>query len=447
MGTKKELHQMSQKELDRIDVLSRLNNKQLRQREAAQMLGITVRQMRRVQERYRLEGTAGLMHRRRGKLSNNRLKQAVKEEVLNLMRSRYIDFGPTFACEKLQEVHQISISVESLRQLMIGAKLWKGRSRKRMTVHQMRTRRACFGELIQMDGSLHDWFEGRGAKCCLIVLIDDASSRVVGLRFTEVESTQAYFDALEPYIVAYGLPVALYTDKHSIFRVNIPEAQSGNGDTQLSRVAKQLGVELICANSPQAKGRVERVNSTLQDRLVKEMRLRGISSIEAANAYLPEYLTKHNLQFSVVPRSDVDAHRKEIPDQARLAQIFSHQTVRKLSKNLELSYNNASYQIQLNTPGYAMRGAQVEVLERQGSVTLLYQGKSLPYKVFDKANRPTRIATAKEIETPRKVVKSKPSANHPWNSYPAGFSNKTLLANVTHHKGRTYTQSPQVFPA
>lgn len=428
MSTKTELYQMSQKELDRAGILSRVKNKQLKQIEAARMMNIGTRQVRRLEARYKLKGSKGLAHQKRGKASNNQLTQSIKDEALRLVRTQYPDFGPTFAAEKLLERHKLKISVESLRQLMIGAGLWKFRVRKPLTVHQMRERRSCFGELIQMDGSLHDWFEGRGPKCCAIVLIDDATSEVVGLKFAKVESTQAYFDALETYLQAYGCPMSLYTDKHSIFRVNTPEAASGNGETQLSRALKELNIELICANSPQAKGRVERVNGTLQDRLVKEMRLRGVSNIEEANAYVPEYLNKeHNQRFRVPPRSKVSAHRQIVPAREELKLILSYQTTRKLSKNLELSYDNVIYQIQLKTPGYNMRGAKVTVIERQGKVTLLYKGKSLVYKTFDKANRPTPIVTAKEIEVPRRAFKPMPTEQHPWKKYPGGFSKKTLM--------------------
>ena len=201
------------------------------------------------------------------------------------------------------------------------------------------------GLMTQLDGSPHDWFEGRGPRCTLLVFIDDATSKIVAMLFTPQECTQAYFDAIENYIKRYGRPIAFYSDKHGIFRINTPEAtEKSTGDTQLSRALKELDIELICANSPQAKGRVERANKTLQDRLVKEMRLCGISTIEAANAYLPEYIEKHNQRFAKEPACSVDAHRQGLPKDDVLHLIFSSQTTRKLSKNLELSYQNIIYQ-------------------------------------------------------------------------------------------------------
>lgn len=367
---------MSRKDVDRLAIIQQVQSKQISQITAAKQLGISARQVRRLEERYEQEGAAGLISKYRDKPSNHQIATSKISQALELLRSTYFGFGPTFAAEKLLEQHQLKFSVERLRQLMLANGLWTQRKRRAINHHQMRPRRSRFGELVQMDGSPHDWFEGRGEKCCLLVFIDDATSKIVAMLFAPHECTQAYFDAIENYIKCYGRPIAFYSDKHGIFRVNALEAtEKSTGDTQLSRALNELDIELICANSPQAKGRVERANKTLQDRLVKEMRLRGISTIEDANAYLPEFIDKHNQRFAKEPASSIDAHRQGIPEKDVLQLIFSHQTTRKLSKNLELSYQNIIYQIQTQSPSYTMRRGIVKICDRKNNVTLIYKNK------------------------------------------------------------------------
>ena len=411
---------MSRKEVDRLAVIQQVQSKQISQITASKQLGISTRQVRRLEERYAQEGAIGLISKRRDKPSNNQIATSKISQALGLLCSTYVGFGPTFAAEKLFEHHQLKFSVERLRQLMIKNGLWTQRKRRAITHHQMRARRSRFGELVQIDGSPHDWFEGRGEKCCLLVFIDDATSKIVAMLFVPQECTQAYFDAIENYIKRYGRPVAFYSDKHGIFRVNAPEAtEYSTGDTQLSRALKELDIELICANSPQAKGRVERANKTLQDRLVKEMRLRGISAIEDANAYLSEFIKKHNERFAKEPACTIDAHRQGLPEENVLQLIFSHQATRKLSKNLELSYQNIIYQIQTKSPSYTMRGGNVKICDRKNNVTLIYKNKFLDYKIFDKKNQPTKILDSKELTVHlNNKTPHIPKADHPWRNYP-----------------------------
>jgi hypothetical protein len=223
---------MSQKELDRVSILERLGSNQLNQIEAAQRLGLSTRQVRRLQASYQHIGAAGLASKRRGKPSNNTLKPSLKAQAISLVSELYRGFGPALAQEKLTEDHGLQLSVESLRKAMISANLWKGRSRRvRKAVQQMRTRRPCLGERVQIDGSLHHWFEGRGPMCCLLVFVDDATSKRLALHVVEHECRDGYFKAMRQYMKAYGRPLAYYSDKHSIFRVNIPEAESGTGET------------------------------------------------------------------------------------------------------------------------------------------------------------------------------------------------------------------------
>jgi hypothetical protein len=243
-----------------------VEKKRISQKDAAQVLGLTTRQMRRLQAKYRKEGAAGLVSKRRGRSSNNRLEEGIREAAIGLITQTYTGFGPTLAHEKLTERHCLDMSVESLRQLMIERGQWKARKARKPVVHQMRERRAARGELVQIDGSPHAWFEDQGSRCTLLVFIDDATGELLYLAFVAVEDTWNYFAAVESYIRLHGKPLAFYSDKHSVFKVNAKEVQNGNAITQMGRALKELDITLICAHTPQAKGRVERANQTLQDR-------------------------------------------------------------------------------------------------------------------------------------------------------------------------------------
>ncbi|MCX7122123.1 MAG: ISNCY family transposase [Gammaproteobacteria bacterium] len=409
---------MSIKELDRGKVLEQVRSKRITKVEAAKRLGITRQHVDRLYQKFCKEGDEGLISKRRGQPSNNRIPDPVREAVIKVIRERYSDFKPGFAHEKLTEEHEFKLSDETVRQIMIDAGIWKGKTRKHAKVHQMRTRRPARGELIQLDGSPHDWFEGRRGSCCLLVLIDDATSEIMGLRFVENECLQGYFDLIREYIERCGRPLAFYADKHAIFHINTKEAASGTGETQLGRAARTLDIELIPAHSAPAKGRVERANLTFQDRLIKEMRLAGLNDMEAANSWLPGYIKKHNRRFAVEASSPIDAHRQAIPKPAELDHIFSVQAQRKLSKNLEISYNNVIYQILTKAPGYSMRGAYVTVCESPSQVVLLYKNKPQPYKTFDKNNRPKQAVSGKDINAhfDKRTIGRKPKSDHPWYS-------------------------------
>lgn len=296
---------MSRKEVDRLGVIQAVANKQLRQELAARQLGLSLRQIKRLVRRYRDQGATGLISRHRGKRPNNAIAQEVRGAILELVRTHYADFGPTLACEQLAARHGHCLSGETLRQWMIAEGLWQPRRRKQARIHQRRPRRPCVGEWVQIDGSPHAWFEDRAPHCTLIVFIDDATSRLMALRLVPAETTPAYLQTLGQYLSQHGRPVALYSDKHSIFRVNLPERE--HELTQFTRALKSLDIEAIHANTPQAKGRVERANQTLQDRLVKELRLRGISDLEAANAFLPAFIADYNARFAVASQSPPDA--------------------------------------------------------------------------------------------------------------------------------------------
>jgi transposase len=427
-----ELLTMSKTEITRVEVMQRLKSKRLTQKEAAQMLGLSTRQVKRLWRSYCQKGAKGLVSQRRGKPSNNRLDAGVVQEALDLVHKKYADFGPTLAHEKLTEVHQLRISRESVRKLMVSEGLWKPKRVKQPPTHQMRERRACFGELVQIDGSEHAWFEGRGPKCTLLVFIDDATGQLLELHFVAHESFFGYATAAQRYFEQYGKPVAFYSDKHGIFRVNQEQTiGKGSGMTQFGRAMQELGIQIICANTPQAKGRVERVNQTLQDRLVKELRLQGIADMAAGNAFLPHFREDFNRRFAVVPRSTHDAHRPVLPTE-NLELILSQQETRTLSKNLTLQYNKVIYQIQSNRPDYALRHAKVTVCQNaQGEITIRYNHQTLPYTLYHRPERQAEVADTKTLN--HQVKASQPPApNHPWRQYGQRLNGKPIAKTTSH---------------
>ena len=410
------LLEMSTKELSRLEVMQRLSKKQMSQSEAGTILGLRVRQIKRLLKAYRQQGAVGLVSKQRGRKSNNRLSEDVKKQALNLLKTKYRGFGPTLAHEKLVEREKLKLSDESVRKLMIEEGLWKARKAKKVVVHQLRERRACFGELVQIDGSPHDWFEGRAEPCVLLVFIDDATGKLVQLRFVEAESFFSYCEAAAGYFRQSGKPVAFYSDKNSIFRVNQPSVGAHTDLTQFGRALLELDIQIICANTPQAKGRVERVIQTLQDRLPKEMRLRKIDNWAAGNAYLPEFLQEFNQRFAEPPRSSVDAHRP-LTAKEDLAHILTWQETRSLSKNLTLQFEKVVYQIQTERPTYALRKAQVTVcLNAQQKVTLLYNGKPLPYTIYKQQAQQAEIVSTKQLDLAlkEKQLPTRPAPDHPW---------------------------------
>ena len=410
------LLEMSTKELSRLEVMQRLSRKQMSQKEAGRILDVSVRQIKRLLSVYRQKVTAGLVSKHRGRQGNNRLPEEVKKRALTLLKTKYKGFGPSLAHEKLVEKEKLKLSDESVRKLMIEEDLWKARKAKKVVVHQLRERRACFGELIQIDGSPHDWFEGRTAACVLLVFIDDATGQLVQLLFVESESFFSYCQVAEGYFRQYGKPIAFYSDKNSIFRVNLPSVDTRTDLTQFGRAMQELDIEIICANSPQAKGRVERVIQTLQDRLPKEMRLRGISHLTDGNAYLPDFIADFNQRFAVDPRSSVNAHRPLSPKED-LARILTWQETRNLSKNLTLQFHKTVYQIQTQRPSYALRNALVTVcVNAQEQITILYNGKALPYSIYKQQAKQAEIVSTKQLDHALQELRlpHKPAPDHPW---------------------------------
>jgi len=423
---------MSNREITRLEVMQRLKDKRLTQKEAAGMLKISIRQIKRLFRAYKSQGAKGLISARRGKESNNRLDAQIIQHVTDLIYKHYQDFGPTLAHEKLVEVHGLKLSDESVRRLMIEEGIWKPKRAKKPPAYQMRERRACFGELVQIDGSDHAWFEERGPKCTLLVYIDDATGQLLELWFVPDETTFAYFEASRHYFERFSKPVAFYSDKHGIFRVNQEQTVGlGSGLTQFGRAMQELDIQIICANTPQAKGRVERANQTMQDRLVKELRLRGISDMDNANTFLPEFREDYNQRFAVQPRSTHDAHRPLLKTE-NLDIIFTHQKTATLSKNLTIQFNKVIYQIQSDRPDYTLRKAIVTLCENaKGVVTILYKNNPLVYTIYHMPIRQAEVVDTKTLNHQIKTPKS-PAPDHPWRTYGRHISGKPIQESTPH---------------
>lgn len=376
---------MAMRELDRLKIIQAVVDGTLRPSDAAQRLGLTDRQVRRLVNRVRKNGPPGIVSLRRGRPSNNRLPAEIARMAMNLIRTRYADFGPTLACEKLREIHGLYLSKETVRKLMADAGLWVPRRLRSPTIYQPRNRRHCLGELIQIDGSDHAWFEGRAPKCTLLVFIDDATSRIMHLHFTLAETTFSYFEATRRYIELHGKPQAFYSDQYSVFRVNHRHATTGDGHTQYGRALYELNIESICANSSQAKGRVERANLTLQDRLVKELRLQGISTMAAANVFAPSFIEDFNRRFAKPPRNDFNAHRPLREDED-LALIFTIREKRKVSQVLTLQYDKRLYLIADSADNRRLIGKYIEVYDYpDGRIELRGEGTGpIPYSIYDR---------------------------------------------------------------
>lgn len=415
---------MSAKEIDRTPIVEKLTDGEMTVKQAAGTLSLSTRQVKRLKKRFAKLGPKGLMHRNRGRESRRQTPQAEIDRVMRIVADLYYDFGPTLALEKLQEKHNVTISRETLRKAMIAKGIWKIKRRRYLVVHQQRERRDREGELVQIDGSPHNWFESRGPYCTLLVFVDDATGKLKHLMFAGAETTNNYFRVLNAYIRKFGKPISLYSDKHGVFRVNTRRGETAsvddsNGLTQFGRALSELNITAIFANSPQAKGRVEKVNGTLQDRLVKEMRLRGTCSIEEGNDYLPQFMDFYNSKFAVCAKDPKDAHRPLLESE-KLEDILLTKSTRVLSKNLEFSYKSKVYQLQVERPTYSMRFAKIVVFEDwNGNIRVYYKGKKLNFRVAQKLPN-TKIVDPKELyQEVEEVVRKpwKPAKDHPWRNY------------------------------
>jgi transposase len=374
-----EVMPLSTKELRIVEIISKVVNGGLTQKKASEEINMSLRQVKRLCKRFKEEGIKGLMHKSRGNPSGRKICLSRRMQVLNLIKHDYIDFGPQLIKEQLEERNGVVLSREWIRQLMIQEGLWKVKRRKERYYYQRRTRRSREGELLQVDGSPEYWFEDRGPKCCLINMVDDATSKIMECRFTEEECLDGYFKGMKYYIQKYGRPMAVYSDQHTIFKS--PKSEEKPNLTQFGRAMKELGIELIHANSPQAKGRVERSHGTLQDRLIKMMRLKGISSIEEGNVYLEEFRKDYNSRFGKEAQSKEKANR-EIPSSMNLDDILCTKEARKVTKNLEVHYKHKVYQILPNRNCKKLIGASVLISELKKGITIEHDGKKMEYKVY-----------------------------------------------------------------
>lgn len=403
----KDIVRVSIKEFRRLPIIEKVLSKQLKQKEAAELVGLSCRQVRRIVRRIEVEGGQGLIHRNRGRPSNRRYPWELRKEVLRLYREEYPDFGPTLACEKLVEKHKIKISDETLRLWLREAQVPYPR-RKARPHRQWRERKKCCGEMIQIDGSHHDWLEGRGSKMVLMGYIDDATGRVFG-RFYPYEGTTPVLDSFKSYIRQYGVPTSVYLDKHTTYKSPAKptiedELNNRRPQSQFERAMEELGVTVIHANSPQAKGRVERLFGTLQDRLVKEMRLEGVSSMEEANRALKRYLPEYNRRFEVSAANKADLHR-QAPPAAILNSILSIKEKRVVKNDFTVSYKGRLYQLLETIPA---RKVMVEEWTN-GSIHISYQDRDLRYKEILKR-------AARKVPKTKwgKSTAHKPRKDHPW---------------------------------
>ena len=385
---------MSGKDRDRLKVLHEVRRGHLTQQEAGEQLGVTERWVRELVARMRKEGDGGILHRLRGRASNRKIPEKTRQKAVQWVKAKYRGFGPTLASEYLAKGDGITVSKETLRQWLIEAGVWKRKKRRVEEVHEWRPRRSCRGELVQWDTSEHDWLEGRGEKLYLIALIDDATSRLLA-RFVRHDSTEENLRVLRSYLERWGRPRACYTDKAGLFQVNRPASREEQlaGDearTQIGRALEELGIERIAAHSPQAKGRVERCFGTLQDRLVKGLRVAGARTREEANAYLErEFLPEWEQRFTVEPRNPTDAHRR-LEREHDLAAILSQVQSRVVTNDYTLRFQGESYRVVREGIPAGLRGSSVRVERRlDGTMAVRFRGRYLAIARCE-ATDPTR---------------------------------------------------------
>ncbi len=418
---------MTNKELTRKTEIERVLDHRITQREAAKKLGVTERQFRRILQRYRQEGDAGLVSKKRGRPGNRRTDTETQGTVYDFITdTRMKGFGPTLMAEKLEQKEGIKLSKETIRRMMVEVEVWKPKTRKPVDPHLSRPRRKCRGELVQIDGSQHAWLEERGSKATLLVFVDDATSEILAAEFVPEECFFSYGELCKRYFREHGLPKSFYSDKFSVFRDNHRGNLSYEPVTQFQRALGVLGVDLICANSPQAKGRVERANLTLQDRLVKEMRLLGITSYEAANHYLPEFIADYNRRFAVMPGSDIDFHHP-LDETLDLDFLFSIHDFRKISQTLQIQYANKIYQIITPHPAYYYAKQEVLITcNPSGSISAWFHGNLLILQEIEK--RPKQAAVVSSKSEDAKPLP--PAYDHPWRTYGKKINGKPILTTL-----------------
>ena len=409
---------MSAKEINQIGVFGKLKNREIKQKEASMILGLSTRQIKRKLKAFRRLGVQALIHGSRGKPSNNQLDPAIGQSAVSLVENKYPDFGPTFAAEKLLEEHNLVINRETLRLKMVKAGLWIPGKRK-VTHRQWRERKEHFGELVQLDGSDHDWFEDRAPSCTLLAFIDDATSKANHLEFAP-ETTLGVMGVTKKYVLKHGLPYEFYVDRGKVFKVNLNN-EEGDKITQYRRAVEELGGKITYARSPQAKGRVERLFGTLQDRLVKELRLRNISTIEEANEFIKEeFLPKFNAKYAVEPKSDTNLHREM--KGYDLDEILCLKETRVITSDFTLRHHNQWYQLEKKQKTLIFPRNEITVKTHlDDRVTLSIRNTKLAFYEIDKPIR--------QKETKQEIVRAgrkpwKPPVDHPWRNYKVNYQPK-----------------------
>lgn len=433
----KDIIAMTQEDLKRLHVIRKAIDRIITQLEAAKIIGVGLRQAQRIVKRIRIEGDKGVIHRSRGIVSNRATPDNIKDKAIKLFKDKYPDFGPTLASEKLLEIDKIKVNDETLRLWLIDKNI-PYKQRKKHPHRQWRERKECYGQMVQMDGSEHDWFEGRGPECVLMCYIDDATGKPFG-RFYEYEGTIPAMDSFKRYIKKRGIPLSVYLDMHSTYKstkkLTIEEELNNEEHlSQFGRSLKELGVELIYAHSAQAKGRIERLFNTFQDRLIKEMRLENICTIDQANDFLDYYLPIYAKRFTVKASKTGDLHQP-IPKGIDLDRILCIKTERTLRKDFTVAHNKKLYQIFDN-----VRAKKVMVEERvDSSMIIRYKDTELKYKEITNRSKKEESQKTYEFKLHKIYV---PPANHPWRrSYPhnsqyqqkeeVGQEEKELLLTLT----------------
>ena len=420
--------EMTNKELTRKTEVERVLDHRTTQKEAANKLGVTERQFRRILQRYRQEGDSGLVSRKRGKPSNRRTDAEIRDEVYKFITDpKMKGFGPTFMSEKLDQKKGIKISKETVRRMMIEGGVWKAKTRKKADLHLSRPRRKSRGELVQIDGSEHSWLEERGPKATLLVFVDDATSEILAADFAPEECFFSYGDLCQRYFQEQGLPKSFYSDRFSVFRDNHKGGLAYEPVTQFQRALSVLDVELICASSPQAKGRVERANLTLQDRLIKEMRLLDICDYVDARQYLPEFILDYNRRFAVIPGSDIDLHHP-LDDTLDLDFLFSIHDFRKITKTLQIHFAGKTYQIVTKHPAYYYAKQEVLITcDSSGSISAWFDGNLLTLEEIEKRPKQGSVVSTKSVD----AKPLPPAYDHPWRTYGKKINGKPILTTVS----------------
>jgi hypothetical protein len=423
---------MTNQEAERLTIINNLIAKKINGTEASRQLNLSVRQIKRLKADVIKDGTQGIIHKLRDKTGNNKVEAKLLEKAKKLIKKKYSDFGPTLATEKLMEVNKINLGVTTIRKLMIEEKYWKPKARKQNQVHrEWRARKDCYGEMQQFDGGYHKWFEERNEEVCLLAAIDDATGKITKLKFGTSESVKEVFAFWKEYLESKNKPVAIYLDKFSTYKVNHKNATDNHAlITQFQRACKDLNINLINAHSPQAKGRVERLFETLQDRLVKELRLQKISDVETANQFLAEkYIEDFNQKFSVVPTKDTDLHKLLTKNETEnLAKIFSIQSKRQVKNDFTVQFKNKWYQLKEIQPTTVYRRDEILIEERLDNS--IHLSKKDNYLNFEKLpQRPEKVKMKLLAITPSKAPWT-PPINHPWRvQMAAQFKQRQLAHN------------------